>query len=197
MTDIDLTEEQIDAMERKLLGYQSRPILVETRRRRGPRAKMDGTVLAAASPEVPARQRKSRRVTTTYEFYEYSPEYGAPYWRINEIQGGRSELFRKCETKTQCLAVVDHLRRSGAQVRDCTIRRAGELLKQIEPQKGARTDLQPTDGGDSKLTRTEAARQAGMSERQQVTAIRVANVPKEEFERHVEELRRRVKELLK
>jgi hypothetical protein len=40
---------------------------------------------------------------------------------------------------------------SGPRTRVRAMRRAKELLKQIEPQKGARTDLQPTDGGDSKL----------------------------------------------
>ncbi len=36
------------------------------------------------------------------------------------------------------------------------------------------------------LTRTEAAQQAGMSERQKKTALRVANVPKSEFEQAIE-----------
>lgn len=72
------------------------------------------------------------------------------------------------------------------RVRDRAIRRAGELLKQIEPQPGKRTDVAPTDGADSRLTRSEAAKQAGLSERQQVTAIRVANVPAADFERQVE-----------
>lgn len=72
------------------------------------------------------------------------------------------------------------------RIRHRAVRRAGELLKQIEPQQGARTDIEPTDAADSKLTRTEVARQAGMSERQQVTAIRVANIPEEDFNRQVE-----------
>lgn len=80
----------------------------------------------------------------------------------------------------------DELMKMATRIRDRAIRRAGELLKQIEPQQGKRTDVEPTDATDSRLTRTEAARQAGMSERQQVTAIRVANVPAEDFERQVE-----------
>lgn len=39
-------------------------------------------------------------------------------------------------------------------MRDRAIRRAGELLKQIPPQKGKRTDLEPTDGDDTRLTRS-------------------------------------------
>lgn len=72
------------------------------------------------------------------------------------------------------------------RIRARAIRRAGELIKQIEPQKGARTDLQPADGGDSKLMRSEVAKRAGMSERQQVTAVRVANIPERDFAAQVE-----------
>lgn len=78
------------------------------------------------------------------------------------------------------------LEKMAARIRARAMRRAGELLKQIEPQRGARTDLQPTDGGDSKLMRREVAKQAGMSERQQVTAVRVASIPEPEFAAQVE-----------
>lgn len=78
------------------------------------------------------------------------------------------------------------LEKMAQRIRARAMRRAGELLKQIEPQKGARTDLQPTDGGDSRLMRSEVAKQAGMSERQQVTAVRVASIPEPEFTKQVE-----------
>ena len=43
------------------------------------------------------------------------------------------------------------------------------------------------DGADTKvLTRTEAAREAGMSERQKVAGLRVANVPEPVFNQAVE-----------
>lgn len=77
------------------------------------------------------------------------------------------------------------LERKAARIRARAMRRAGELLKQIEPGQGAR-DGKRVDGADSPLTRTEVAREAGMSERQQVTAIRIANVPAAEFEKAVE-----------
>jgi hypothetical protein len=79
----------------------------------------------------------------------------------------------------------DALEQYARRIRARAIRRAGELLKQIEPGQGAR-DGKRVDGADSPSTRTEMARQAGMSERQQVTAIRVANVPASDFERQVE-----------
>ena len=50
----------------------------------------------------------------------------------------------------------------------------GELLKQIEPKPGARTDIEPSNGAG---TRSQAARDAGLSKRQKDTALRVANVP--------------------
>lgn len=67
------------------------------------------------------------------------------------------------------------------------MRRAGELLKQIEPQTGGdrKSEEYQRAGGDTLVSRKEAAEQAGMSERQQVTAIRVANVPEPPSERKV------------
>jgi hypothetical protein len=44
----------------------------------------------------------------------------------------------------------------------------------------------PGKSGGTKLSRPEASDEAGMSKRQAITAIRVANVPEEEFERLVE-----------
>jgi hypothetical protein len=67
------------------------------------------------------------------------------------------------------------------------IRRCGELLKEIETMQVKRTDLEPGDGdGPKSMTRKSAAEKAGLSERQQKTAVRVANVPKEEFEAQIE-----------
>jgi len=52
---------------------------------------------------------------------------------------------------------------------DSAIRRADELLKQIEPGHGLNQNI--ADGAVSKvLTRTDAARDAGMSKHQQVQA---------------------------
>ncbi|MEI4482201.1 MULTISPECIES: hypothetical protein [unclassified Phyllobacterium] len=77
------------------------------------------------------------------------------------------------------------LMKMATRIRDRAIRRAGELLKQIEPAHGANQNIGAA--ADTKvLTRRDAAEQAGMSKRQQVTAIRVANVPEPDFERQVE-----------
>jgi hypothetical protein len=64
------------------------------------------------------------------------------------------------------------------------IRRCGVLLKRIKPARGGdRKSKGPRRPIDS---RSSAAAQAGMSPRQRKTALRVANVPKAEFEKAVE-----------
>src|SRR5262245_24376246 len=68
------------------------------------------------------------------------------------------------------------------RIRARAIRRAGELLQEIEPRQGARTDL--VEGGPR--SRAAAAEDAGLSREQRVIALRVASVPKADFERRVE-----------
>lgn len=69
------------------------------------------------------------------------------------------------------------LRKMADRIQARAIRRCGEFLREIPKASGARTDIKPTDGTVSRLTRLEAATDAGLSERQRVTAVRVANVP--------------------
>jgi len=80
----------------------------------------------------------------------------------------------------------NQLRAMAIRIQARAIRRCGELLLEIETARGSRSDLQPRDGAVPKLTRTEAASEAGLSERQRKTALRVANVPSERFEMLVE-----------
>lgn len=79
------------------------------------------------------------------------------------------------------------LERTATRIRARAIRRCGELLKQVDGRGGDRTK---TDGTDSSarmsISQRALAAQAGLSERQQVTAVRVANVSQETFERAVE-----------
>lgn len=78
----------------------------------------------------------------------------------------------------------DEMMKMAVRVRDRAIRRAGELLKQVEPAKNQH-DAGARDGGGPS-SRKDAGKNAGMSERQVKTALRVANVPEAEFERQVE-----------
>jgi len=74
----------------------------------------------------------------------------------------------------------DSLRKMADRIQARAIRRCGELLKQIHPAFGARTDL------GTVATRSDAAEAAGLSEHQRKTALRVASVPDDEFNAAVE-----------
>jgi hypothetical protein len=71
-----------------------------------------------------------------------------------------------------------------ARIRTRATRRAGELLKQIDGRGG---DRSKNDGGDTfAQTQKKIADRAGMSERQRVTAVRVANIPEADFAAQVD-----------
>ncbi len=76
----------------------------------------------------------------------------------------------------------DALLKMSMRVQARAIDRCGELLHEVEPATGAH---RKSDGGDT-LSRKQAARDAGLSDRQRVTALRVNNVPRDEFERLIE-----------
>lgn len=57
------------------------------------------------------------------------------------------------------------------------IARAGAILKQIEAQSQKNLKQYREVGDRPSVTRTQAARDAGLSERQRKTALRVANIP--------------------
>lgn len=78
----------------------------------------------------------------------------------------------------------DEMMKMATRIRDRAIRRAGELLKQIEPGQGARDGKR--EAGTHPPLRQEVAAQAGMSPHQAKQAVRVANVPQEDFEKQVE-----------
>lgn len=64
-------------------------------------------------------------------------------------------------------------------------RRCGELLKQVPQDPGGRPPKTQVGGGPS-IGRAAAAEQAGLSDRQAKTALRVASVPERKFERLTE-----------
>ena len=79
----------------------------------------------------------------------------------------------------------DALRLMAERIQLRAVRRCGELLKAIEAGVGGRPSKTHTGTGTS-FTRSDAARDAGLSKRQKDTALRVANVPDDEFEQAVE-----------
>ena len=81
------------------------------------------------------------------------------------------------------MANDNEMLRMATRIRDRAIRRAGELLVEVEPQPGARTDREPDRAAP---TRFAVAKEAGLSRDQAVAAIRVARVPSASFEQQVE-----------
>jgi hypothetical protein len=72
------------------------------------------------------------------------------------------------------------------RIRARAVRHCGELLKQFDA-KGKRTDRrEPADADVSKLSQKEAAGKSGISERQEVTADRLANISEQSFNDQVE-----------
>lgn len=65
------------------------------------------------------------------------------------------------------------------------IRRCGELLQEIEPTKFRGNQHAAVRDGDGP-NRKQAASEAGLSQRQAKTALRVANVPHDDFEEQIE-----------
>jgi len=62
----------------------------------------------------------------------------------------------------------------------------GELLKQFQPAPGTRIDLEPRVPGQPR-TITELAMDAKISGHQRKQAMRVANVPADQFEAAIEQ----------
>lgn len=77
----------------------------------------------------------------------------------------------------------DQLERMAQRIRARAIRRAGELAKQMMQPVGRPSDN--VDAGDN-ISRAEIKERSGFSDRQLTTALRVAAVPEQDFERQVE-----------
>ncbi|WIY24242.1 hypothetical protein [Parasedimentitalea psychrophila] len=71
------------------------------------------------------------------------------------------------------------LEKKARLIRNRAIRRMGQVLEQIEPATGAHLKRM----GTHTLSRTEAAAQAGLSNNQKATALRLAKIPENEFEK--------------
>ena len=82
------------------------------------------------------------------------------------------------------IAKDETLENDARRIRARAVRRQGELLKEIKPAKGANQNIRGS--APPKVTRKSVAEAAGLSEDQQKTALRVANVPEEQFEQQVE-----------
>lgn len=116
------------------------------------------------------------------ETYDRAKTALAECSRIDECQSWADKAAALASYARQ--SKDDSLRKMADRIQARAIRRAGELLKQIPAAPGTRTDLGTAQSQG--LTRTQAADEAGLSERQRKTALRVADVPEPEFTSLVE-----------
>ena len=117
------------------------------------------------------------KLPATYENAKRALEQCAD---IDECQ----EWANKAEALASYARMADDetLMKMATRIKARAIRRAGELLKQVDGRGG---DRSKSDAGDT-YAQSDLAADAGMSKRQQVTAVRLANVPAEDFDRQVE-----------
>ena len=84
------------------------------------------------------------------------------------------------------MAKDDSLRKMAIRIQARAVRRCGELLHQIKRANGARTDIEPREGDRPRLTRNDAATEAGLSDHQRKQALRIANINEDDFEQAIE-----------
>lgn len=114
--------------------------------------------------------------------YSRAREELAKCWRVDECKTWADKAQALASYAKQ--ADDKGLYEVALRIQARAIRRCGELLKEIEPAKNQHDASARACGGPS--TRTQAASDAGLSQRQAKTALRVANVPEDEFEQAIE-----------
>ena len=78
----------------------------------------------------------------------------------------------------------DTLHKTAVRIRARAIRRCGELLKDFDARP--QNPQKQSHANGTLLSQRQAAADAGLSKRQQVTAVNVARVPEEQFEAAIE-----------
>lgn len=151
----------------------------------GPTIQPDGRVStvetgSASATNLPANLSVAQaRLPATYESAKQAL---AECNRIDECQDWADKAEALASYARQ--AEDDTMRKMADRIQARAVRRCGELLKTFNSSGGRPSKT--TDGTVSSFSQKQAAQQAGLSERQQVTAVRVANVPTETFEQAVE-----------
>jgi len=114
--------------------------------------------------------------------YQRAREDLAECARVDECQGWADKARALASYAKQ--SKDKSLLHFAEKIRARAIARAGELLAEVKPARGANQNIQ--DGGDLKVTRGVAAAAAGLSERQRKTALRVAAVGADERDAMIE-----------
>jgi len=116
--------------------------------------------------------------------YENAKTALAECSRLDECQAGADKAAALASYAKQ--AEDDTLYAYARRIQSRAVNRSGELLKQIEAARGGDRRSDQWEGDRPLVTRTQAAAEAGMSEHQRKTALRVASIPGDEFEALVE-----------
>lgn len=136
-----------------------------------------GLALRPPTPEEIAQAKLPAR-------YEAARTAIAECERIDELKDLADRQMALAAYARQ--AKDDSLRLLALRIQARAERRCGQLLKQIPSGSPSNLAQHRQDGAVPSVTRTGAASEAGLSERQRKTALRVANVPEAEFERAIE-----------
>jgi hypothetical protein len=145
---------------------------------------MEAQAMTQLVPALPAGLPSVSRARLP-AVYEAAKESLAVCTQMDECQDWADKAEALASYARQ--AGDDEMHRMADRIQARAIRRCGELLKEIEPKRGANQNISAaTDTNVSVPTRKDAAQKAGLSHRQQHTALRVASVPKEEFDEAVE-----------
>src|SRR5438477_6074138 len=141
---------------------------------------MSSTTLPALPSDLPPVGKA--RLPATYEGAKVAL---AECTRLDECQDWADKAEALASYAKQ--AQDDELRKMADRIQARAIRRCGELLQQIASASGGNRGNAATGGrppvGE---TRTQVARDAGLSDHQRKTALRVARVPDPEFEGAIE-----------
>lgn len=115
--------------------------------------------------------------------YVETSQHLAKLSKLDECQDWADKAAALCSYAKQ--ADDDTLEKYAQRIRARAVRRGGELLKTIPVSSGGRPSETRGDASPS-LTRTQTARDAGMSDDQRKNALRVASLDKDEFEVAIE-----------
>jgi protein gp37 len=135
---------------------------------------------AAPPPAIPQLPIEAPSHGSLPATYQQAKTALAECVRIDECQSWANKAEALASYARQ--ANDNELRRLADRIQARAVHRAGELLKEIPPATGAH---RKSDGADT-LSRKQAAEDAGLSERQRNTALRVASIPRAEFEAAIE-----------
>jgi hypothetical protein len=114
--------------------------------------------------------------------------------RLPEVYANAKAALEACDKLDECQSWADRaeamasyarqseddeMRKMADRIQARAVKRCGALLQEIEPSSGRQKE-----SGDAlpRFSRTQAARDAGMSDDQRKTALRVAKIPDAEFE---------------